>query len=383
MPKVLINALSVGTGGGRVYLYNLLKNCAKISDKHEYLLMIPASCAPEFASLTSARVTILSNSYQAPEEGWVRVFWEQAVLPLIALRYRIDVLVSTGSVDVFLASRVANVPSVVIVQTNQPWMVPDLLPSKLRVAYLRWGVRLSSLTAKRFVVMSETAKEELSRVFNIDPARISVVYHGGADASFSPAARSREEVLHRYKITKPYILSVSSIFTFKNYHRLIQAYGILNERISNLPALLIVGAVKHRTYFHELQRLIEALGLERQIRFLGPVAHHDLPPLYANATLYVFPSLCETFGLTQIEAMACGVPVLASNTSVMPEISGDAAMYFDPYNPEDMAETMGRMLMDATLRAELRAKGLERARQFSWEKTARQTLRVLEEVAGK
>jgi alpha-1,3-rhamnosyl/mannosyltransferase len=122
------------------------------------------------------------------------------------------------------------------------------------------------------------------------------------------------------------------------------------------------------------------LGLENVIRFLGPVPEEDLPALYAGAALFVFPSLYEGFGLPALEAMACGVPVVCSNISSLLEVCGDATLYFDPTDVKAIAQALGRALAAPDLQAELRERGLARAAQFSWERTAQETLRLYREV---
>ena len=120
--------------------------------------------------------------------------------------------------------------------------------------------------------------------------------------------------------------------------------------------------------------------MENVVRFLGPVPEADLPALYAGAAVFVFPSLYEGFGLPVLEAMACGTPVITSNTSSLPEVVGEAGILIDPRDVRALAEAVERVLADERLRAELRAKGVERARQFTWEKTARETLAVYRSV---
>jgi len=378
--RIFVDSVRIGVGGGRTYSYNLLKACNEIDLAHEYDVLVLAEAFGQFSRLASDRLAVLRESQRVPASGWKRVLWEQFTLPLILRRSSADIFLSMGSTDVFAASWVAHVPSVVVIQMNQPWMVPDLMPASLKV--VKWGMALSKHTASHFLSVSETTKREIVQVFGIEPHRISVVHYGGASEIFSPEASSRRGILDRYGITQPYILSVSSVFTFKNYLRLVQAYDILRTKLSTAPRLLVIGAVKHRSYFDEITELIDALGLQESVKFLGYVAHDDLPAIYANAQAYVFPSLCETFGLTPLEAMACGVPVAASNVSVMPEVCGDAAVYFDPYDPDDVADVMLEVLTDRSLREDLIARGFRRVQQFSWEKAARQTLRVLEEVAG-
>ena len=189
MTRVFYNSLRMGIGGGRTYSYNLLEACAEISQSHELYVLVPDRAVGQFSRLASEHVTILKDSHRVPAGGWKRVLWEQLVLPFIVRRHNADVLLSMGSVDVFATSRLAHVPSVVVVQINQPWMVPDLMPASLKV--VKWGMGLSKHTASHFLAVSETTKREVVQVFGIEPHRISVVHHGGASEIFSPEASSR------------------------------------------------------------------------------------------------------------------------------------------------------------------------------------------------
>jgi alpha-1,3-rhamnosyl/mannosyltransferase len=128
--------------------------------------------------------------------------------------------------------------------------------------------------------------------------------------------------------------------------------------------------------YPDAKKLTHESGLKDQIIFIGPVEESDLPALYSGATLFVFPSLYEGFGLPVVEAMACGVPVVCSNTSSLPEIAGDAALLVDPFDVNTLAVTMGRALTEEGLRRKMREKGLEQAERFSWERTGRETLEV-------
>ena len=165
----------------------------------------------------------------------------------------------------------------------------------------------------------------------------------------------------------------------KNLRRLLEACELLWRAGEHRP-LVVVGARlrKHGGINETLTRP----GLERRVVFTGYVPEADLPALYSAADLFVFPSLYEGFGLPPLEAMACGTPVVCSNSSSLPEVVGDAAVTVDPYDVEALAQAMHRVLSDANLRDELRAKGLARTAQFTWERTARETWRVYEKVLG-
>jgi glycosyltransferase involved in cell wall biosynthesis len=186
--------------------------------------------------------------------------------------------------------------------------------------------------------------------------------------------------LGRYGVEPPYILYVGSLEKRKNLPRLLQAYARLRQ---DLPGwkLVIVGARKWKSapIFDTLSRL----GLEPYVHFTGFVEEDDLPALYNGADLFCFPSLYEGFGLPVLEAMACGTPVVTSSTSSLPEVAGEAALLVDPYDVEAIAAAMRRVLSDPELAQDLRARGLARAAQFTWERTARETIAVYERVLGK
>jgi glycosyltransferase involved in cell wall biosynthesis len=146
-----------------------------------------------------------------------------------------------------------------------------------------------------------------------------------------------------------------------------------------LKSLVIVGA---RNFWKSspVVKEVKELGLKSYVRFTGYVPDEDLPAIYSGADLFVFPSIYEGFGLPVLEAMACGIPVVTSNTSSLPEVAGDAALLVDPYSVDEIAAAMRRVLCDPDVAAELCAKGLQRAKQFSWERTARETIAVYEKV---
>ena len=160
---------------------------------------------------------------------------------------------------------------------------------------------------------------------------------------------------------------------------LLQAVARLRQRGAwGATELVVAGAPG---WGPDPERQVHALGLDGQVRFVGPVPEADLPALYGGATVFVFPSLWEGFGLPVLEAMAAGAPVVASDRGALPEVTGGAALHVDP-TPEPLAEALGQVLADAALRDRLRAAGLARAAQFSWERTAKETLAVYRAAAA-
>ena len=187
--------------------------------------------------------------------------------------------------------------------------------------------------------------------------------------------------LDAHGITQPYILYVASRRPYKNIDGLIRAYYLLKRR-HNLPHRLVITGLGGRAD-NQLFGLIKECGLERQVILTGFVPDEELPLIYNGAELFVFPSFYEGFGLPIVEAMACGLPVASSNRTSLPEVAGRCALFFDPADVEDMAQTIYRLLTDEGLRQRLISCGRQRAALFTWERVAAEVLKALEDVAGR
>jgi glycosyltransferase involved in cell wall biosynthesis len=197
-----------------------------------------------------------------------------------------------------------------------------------------------------------------------------VIYHGVRE-SFIPPEATR---------SGKYLLAVSDIYVQKNLHTLINALGELRRSNPDI-VLKLAGKAIDQGYLSELKDAIRLEKLEDAVEFLGEMTADQLLDLYQNCTAFVFPSTVETFGNPLVEAMACGAPIVSSNTAAMPEILGEAAIYFDPLNARDMAAQINEILTNGELRRQLSQKALQRAAMFSWRSTARQTADVIKSVA--
>ena len=202
-----------------------------------------------------------------------------------------------------------------------------------------------------------------------------------ADSKFRILAEEEyAPILRRAGVERPYILFVGSVEPRKNILRLLEAYHKV-LKWSKRWQLVIVGGRNYWKSSPVVQK-VEQLGLQDQVKLTGYIPDEDLPAIYNGADLFCLPSLYEGFGLPVLEAMACGVPVITSNSSSLPEVAGDAAILSDPYNVDEIASAMERILEEPELAQELRQRGLARAAQFTWEKTARETIAVYEKVLG-
>jgi glycosyltransferase involved in cell wall biosynthesis len=370
--KIGINLLSIVTGGAEIYAINLVKNLALIDKENLYEIFVPLCKSDQFGiKQDNFHFIKLSSKFYLP---YCRIVWEQVFLPFIARKHGIDILLSTGNADIlFSPSR-----TIVTFQVIQPFTVPEMYPSKIKLFYLRTMMKLSARTAEKIITVSNTTKNELVKYLKISPSKIASIYHG---VDINPLkVASSEDIKKEFGITDDYILSISSVYRFKNYVNLIKGFGILRKKYNQNYLLVIAGKFIERAYYSLMLKTIDDLGLKQQIILINGISHDKTRLLYSAARLYVFPSYSETFGLTQIEAMACGIPVAASNTSVMPEVCSDAAIYFVPSSPEDIAEKMNQVLSDSDMRNGLIKNGFERAKYFSWEKSAKQHLAVFEEV---
>lgn len=235
--------------------------------------------------------------------------------------------------------------------------------------YYRFLIPQITKNSLKIVTISKFSKNEIMNLLNISEHKIKVIYCG-VDEKFINHTIANAAVSNKYK---NYILAVSSLDPRKNFKNLISAFKKLA-----LPdtQFVIVGSENRVFANNELKKFINT----RNIVFTGYVSDKELIALYKNAKLFVFPSLYEGFGLPPLEAMACGCPVVVSNVASLPEVCGDAAYYVDPYNVESIAEGMQKVLTDDTLRQSLIQKGIERAKLFSWEKSAKEHIKVFKEV---
>lgn len=250
--------------------------------------------------------------------------------------------------------------------------------------YLEWSTWWNVRVAARILVDSQATRDDLIAAYGIDPGRIAVVYPG-RDESFARVDDPMRQatVRARYGIGPHYVLYVGTLQPRKNLIRLIQAFAHLCARPQDIPSdLELVLAGQPGWLSDAILAEPRRLGIERRVRFPGFVDDADLPVLISGALVYAYPSLHEGFGFPVLEAQACGVPVLTSTVSSLPEVAGDAAWLVEPTDVGAIANGLYRLLTDEELRARLIVCGYRNLQRFSWARAARQVLNVLEEVGG-
>lgn len=295
----------------------------------------------------------------------VRIPWEQLLAPVLLRLSRADVF--HGVLNV--APLACPVPSVITIHDLAFLSFPQTF-RRLNRTYLTWATRTSARRAGRILAVSEFTKQEIVRLLGVPAERIVVTYDA-CDARFAPPdAAALAAFRARSGLPERFILFVSTLEPRKNVPTLLDAYARI---ASSTDAPLIIGGGKGWLYEPIFARL-ESLGLGDRVRFAGFIDAADLPLWYAAATVFTLPSLYEGFGMPLLEAMACGTPVVTSSSSSLPEVVGDAGLIVPPTDADALAAALLRVLEDAGLRADLRERGLRRARRFTWRETAERTL---------
>jgi glycosyltransferase involved in cell wall biosynthesis len=306
----------------------------------------------------------------------VRALWMQTSLPLTMRRVRPDLCHFTN----YLAPLYSPCPYVVTMYDMSVFLTPKMHNLKKHVLD-RTLIPIVARRAGAILTISESAKRDILRCLKGIPRNKVRVVMGAASPHFHPAdGVAVEEVRARYGLRKPYVLYVGTIEPRKNLPRLVEAFARLKAQ--GLPhKLAIVGQAGWGSV--PLQDAINDHGLRGEVVFTGYVPESDLPPLYTGASVMAFPSLYEGFGLPVIEAMACGAPVVTSHTSSLAEVAGDAALLIDPLSVDSLTGALQNVLTDPCARTDLQRRGLARASEFTWERTARATLAVYDHVLAR
>ena len=355
---VLINGLHAKTGGGVNYLRHLVPELA-LEEGLEVRLCLHESQRGLFGGLGDhAPIHWVDFS-----DGFLRrLAWEQMRLPGLARAIGADVTFSPANFGPLLAPR-----PVLLLRNALAVSAEDRRPGKqLYWAALSLMTWASLAGCRRAIAVSDYAGRALA---GRHAAKVAVVHHG-VDALFHADDSPRGD----------FLLTVGDLYVQKNLLRLVEALGPVRERFPGLK-LKVAGRRVDDEYAAQVDARIRALGLEETVEMLGHVAPAELAGLYRTCALFLFPSTVETFGNPLVEAMASGAPVLSADAAAMPEVAGDAALYFDPYRPDDMAEKIIHAMGDELLRRDLSRRGLARAREFSWKRTAADTADILRAAA--
>lgn len=364
--RVIINALHAKSGGGVTYLRNILPHLATAEGLELHLFLHDDQYDLFGMPPEGVRLHLLGFS-----NSFLRLLaWEQVAMPLLAREMGADVTFSLANYGPLFA------PNPVIVLRN------SLAVAQREYRLSKWAywaglavATFASLVGSRAAIaVSDYARRALgfglTKLFN---DKITVVHHG-VDTRFTPAdppAPRRADEL----------LVVSDVYVQKNVHTLIRALARVRKHHPGIR-LLVAGRLVDADYHRELVALAEDSGVADSVVFLGGQPPAELVALYRRCTVFIFPSTVETFGNPLVEAMACGAPVICSNSAAMPEVAGDAVLYVSPLDTDGIAAAICRILDDSRLRDDLGRRSLERAAGYSWAKTGALTAQVLRRAGG-
>lgn len=361
----------IGGGAGlQRYAQQLIEGLAKFGHENEYVLFLNEKV---YNSFSIKQDNFKNIKVRTPPR--TRFVFGQIYLPFRSIFENLDLLHSPVSASPYFTSK----KSVVTVLDLTFLLYPETMTKRSRF-YWDFFMRLSIKKAWRIITMSESTKGDLINYFGVPDKKIRVIHISLIeDLSRSKLAKSHiERVKKKYGLPERYILYLGTLEPRKNIKRLVQAFYKVKKKGDIEYKLIIAG--KKGWLFSDIFQVVNDLDLRDDVIFTGFIPDKDLPGIYSGAALFVFPSLYEGFGLPPLEAMACGTPVITSNVSSLPEVVGNAAILIDPYNIEELADAIYRVLSDANLRSEMINKGLSQVKKFSWERCARETLRVYEEV---
>lgn len=368
--RIIFNLISVPLRQGAIVReVNLIRYLSMIDKSNEY--MIVGQDAKRFLFLKFP-----SNFQYCSVNFLNRTLWEIFELPGIVKSFNADLIYSPHHKSIFRCS-CKKIITICNAAPFDPNVIRDAkLKQKLKYILLRYGTKLSVYNSDYVIFLSKYLKNTLSNL-GINPQRSQVIYFG-IPSTFEPKGYFPKDMIKSFNLDYKYILMVSHLFRYKNILELIKAYVQIKDSIS--VHLIIAGRLADKSYYKEILKYIKSQKIEDYVHFIGHINHQLLPYLYSNCFFFVFSSTCENSPGTLVEAMACGAPIACSNLSGMPEKCGDAALYFNPNNIEDIASAFLEMSNNSELRDQLREKSLLRAREFSWEKSARQTLEIFEEL---
>lgn len=365
---VIDGSMATG-GGGFTYLVNVVPRLADLSPQDRFLLIVRnRRIADSIASRDNVEVVVL------PEAGLGRRLWFIWIeAARRSRRWGADLYYSAGE----YAPLTARIP--VIASFQNPNVFTTLKQGwpwrqRVRLAILRLLARISARRCRRILFVSRDSSSWMGDAIGLPPIKRSWLHHG-IDLELWTPPRDRASG------PRASILSVSSIYRYKNYVRLIEAWTLLARRRGDVPDLVIIGDDLDEPYSAAMKAAQARAGsLAGRIHIIGGVPYSEIRNYYESAALFVFPSYLETFGIPMIEAMASQLPLVASDIPVFREIAEDAALYFDPSDSDSMSRVMEIALFDVRIREMLIQRGRDRARAFTWEKAAGRLLSLFDDV---
>jgi glycosyltransferase involved in cell wall biosynthesis len=371
--QILSTSQSYRAAGSSRYVYSLLRELRRIDPPERLVGYVGAGQQPpELATRDGFRLVATRLPTHRP---LVRILWEQLVLPRKARQQGVTLL--HGAMN---ALPIAWQGHAVVTILDLTFLhLPQAFNRGNRL-YLAWAVRHAARRAQRIITISEATRQDVIRLLGAPPQQVTRIYCG-VEERFQPLDDAQVTAFRTERqLPNEFILYLGTMEPRKNVGRLIQAYELLRSQGVTAAPLLLAGGTGWGE--EALFAAIEKSPFTHDIRYVGYIPEGQMPLWYNSAAVFVYPSEYEGFGLPPLEALACGTPVVASNTSSLPEVVGDAGILVDPKEPEAIAIGIQRVLNDADLRSELSHRAREQASRFSWQRMAMETLNTYREVSG-
>ncbi|MFC1656214.1 glycosyltransferase family 4 protein [Patescibacteria group bacterium] len=360
-----IRETAIGKAGKGYYTFHLVQNLLNLDTQNTYILYTDNPSAV-FEENDRVKIKVVSS--------FLSILWHKSVLK-DAYKENVDIFFAPTSYIIPAIHNPKKIKVVMTVHDLVAFLLPDRHNKKAVITEKAFLKRALNKVAK-VITVSDNTKEDLAEYFEIGREGIEVIYPG-ASSAFKNLLGTGLETVDDYRksmhLTEPFILAVGTLEPRKNFVTLIRAFAQIVEDFPN-HNLIIAG--KKGWYYDEIFKAAHKLKIENKVRFLGYVSEKDLVRLYNGAEVFVYPSLYEGFGLPPLDAMQCGCPVITSNISSLPEVVGDAAVMVNPNDIDSIATEMKRVLSDENLRKQMKSKGLDQAREFSWEKSAKKLLEL-------
>lgn len=359
------------------YTKNLLNSLSEIDKENEYLLFMEGD-----QPLNEIKYLNLSINWRLVKAPHKMVLKDHFLFHNFIKRFNLDLFFHPDNTE-FLS---CHPRSVVAVHDLIPYLLPELslssnpLVRKRQDLYFYLQRKAIINSSSHIVTMSNNSKKDLVNIFGIKNDSISVTYES-VEAAYRPVSKLETlETLEKYGVSGDYIFCHSGFSPYKNVLRLVEAFFEFSKY--NPGVLLVLGGAYQMddSYYKEINGVLGKYLLHDKVIFTGYIPEEQLPAIYSGALLFVYPSMYEGFGIPLLEAQACGVPVVCSNTASLPEVVGSSAVVFDPLSVADMAEKLAKVYANEGLRRELVEAGFTNVKRFSWERCARETLKVFEDV---
>lgn len=353
-------------GGIGVYTTNVLNTLFQIDRRNRYVLLYNRTEQlgqfPPFSNVTE-------HVLNAPN----KIYWDQISVPRFANKEGLDLIYNPKlSIPLFTQCK-----TVLVMHGAEQFAIPHVFKWHDRV-YFSIANRLYCKKSSAIISMTHLGAKDITRYMGANAEKIHVIHEAYNARCQVLDVEGLQGVKNKYSLPDRFILFVGGLSPLKNFGNLLRAYQRCQQSVRH--KLVVVG-FKRWKFSKDLQ-LIDRLGLREYVQFVGFVPDDEIPAFYNMADIFVFPSLYEGFGIPVLEAMACGCPVITSETGCSPEVAGDAALLVDPYSPDRIAVAIIKLLSDDMLRKELIEKGLKRASQFSWKKCAEETHALFESLNG-